>query len=196
MLVAIAGGIGSGKSVVSRIVSALGYPVYDCDSRASVIMDTNYEIKKRLVADIHPDSVDENGEIDRGRISSIVFNDADALSKLNSIVHVAVKCDIARWNKETKNDLKFVETAILYQSGIDRMVDRVWIVVAPLDLRVERVMERNGMTRNQVLARIASQDQFTIETPHPYVIELENDSFTPLLPQIEHALSVIMESKI
>ena len=82
-----------------------------------------------------------------------------------------------------------METAILYQSGLDNMVDEVWEVDAPLDLRVERVMVRNGFDRSQVLSRIASQDRFIPDSPHRCVRGIVNDGVEPLLPQIEAALN-------
>lgn len=188
MLIAISGGIGCGKTVVSRIVVALGYEVYDCDSRAAALMDSDAGIKSLIASQVHPESVTPDGQIDRKRLSEIVFADYEALQRLNSIVHAAVRADLARWASERPGSTLFVETAILYQSGLDRMVDEVWEVGAPVDLRVERVMLRNGITREQVLARIASQDRFVPETVHPSTHLIVNDGVDPLLPQVEALL--------
>lgn len=190
MLTAISGGIGCGKTIVSRIVIAMGYPVYDCDSRATEIMNTDPEIKRSIAEDIHPDCVRADGMIDRKRLSEIVFSDYEALQRLNAIVHGAVRKDLASWYGEQGDVCAFVETAILYQSGIDRMVDEVWEIDAPLDLRVERVMARNGFSREHVLARISSQESFEVQERHSNVRIISNDSISPLLPQIERALNV------
>lgn len=188
MLIAITGGIGCGKTVVSRIVGALGYEVYDCDSRAARIMDSDAAIKRMIAERVHPESLTADGHIDRKRLSEIVFGDYEALQRLNSIVHEAVRADLSRWGAARAVSTFFVETAILYQSGLDRMVDAVWKVDAPLDLRISRVMARNGVTREKVLARIASQDAFVPQAVHPSVFRIVNDGVEPILPQVEALL--------
>lgn len=183
-LIAISGGIGCGKSVVSAILDRLGYHVYDCDTRAKLLMDSSREIMNRLVNEIH-ESVVVDGHIDRKRLSQLVFSDADKLARLNSIVHGEVKTDLSRWaDRHSDDSLLFVETAILYQSGLDKMVDEVWEVVAPLALRIERVMSRNGCSAAEVESRIASQ-VVDAESPRGEVHKIVNDGFTPLLPRVE-----------
>lgn len=130
-LIAICGGIGSGKSVVCRIVAAMGHEVYDCDSRAKEIMDCSAEIKNAIACRVHREAIAPDGSIDRRRLGEIVFSDAEALARLNSIVHAAVREDLALWAARRPGKLLFVETAILYQSGLDAMVDEVWDVEAP-----------------------------------------------------------------
>ncbi|MCM1076570.1 MAG: dephospho-CoA kinase [Bacteroides sp.] len=195
MLTAISGGIGCGKTVVSRMVEAMGYPVYDCDSHAASLMDTDNDIKLGIASRIHTECILPDGQIDRKRLSRIVFDDYEAIQTLNSIVHSAVRQDLSEWYSVQNVGRCFVETAILYQSGLDKMVDDVWEVDAPLDLRIERVMTRNGFDRNQVLARISSQDSFVVENVHPNVLMIINDGFRPLLPQIEKALNTCHDYK-
>ena len=156
-LIAITGGIGSGKSIISDILRAMGHKVYDCDTRAKALMDTDESIKNDLIDLISIDAVRNDRTIDRKLLSEIVFNDPDALSRLNSIVHKAVRADLRRWRDTSSDKTVWVETAILYASRLDREVDEVWEVTAPTELRVQRVMKRNSMSREQVLARISSQ---------------------------------------
>lgn len=186
--VAVCGGIGSGKSVVCRVLRALGYSVFDTDTEARRIMDTDREIHRRLNEEIHPQAV-VDGRVDRRRISEVVFASAPALAALNGIVHAAVRRELEAWFEARRGEGRplFVETAILYQSGLDRMVDEVWEVEAPESLRVERVMQRNGLSEAEVRARIASQ-RFEPERRHPQVKSLINDGVRPLLPQIEALL--------
>lgn len=189
-IIAITGGIGSGKSVVSRILRINGYHVYDSDSRAKALMDSRDDIHRRLVAEIHPQAV-QNGIIDRPLISKTVFSDSAKLQNLNHIVHTAVIEDLGIWVDHTPAQTVFVETAILYASGMNRTVDAEWRVQAPLETRIARVMARNGLTRAQVEARI--QAQKSEEQPHdihPALFTLLNDDTTPLLPQIEALLAV------
>lgn len=185
-MIAISGGIGSGKSVVSEILSAMGYAVYDCDSEAKRLMDTSREIKKRISREISCDAVVDD-VINRTLLGNIVFNDRKALETLNAIVHDAVRKDLQLWRESHRCRLCFVETAILYQSRIDGMVDEVWEVEAPADVRVERVMKRNGLSREQVEARIASQE-FVPERYHDNTRRVTNDGCQAVLPQIERLL--------
>lgn len=185
-IIAITGGIGSGKSVVSRIVAAMGFDVYDCDSRAKKLMDSSRTIKDSIAEEICREAIDDDGHIDRRRLADAVFGDAVLLNKLNGLVHAAVREDFATWIGG--RSIVFVETAILYQSRLDEMVDEVWEVIAPREMRVERVMSRNGISREDVELRIDSQDRFVADRVHGCVHRLVNDGFTPVLPRIESLL--------
>lgn len=183
----ICGGIGSGKSVVSRILSEMGYPVYDCDRRARQIMDSDPDIHSRLCSLIHPKAV-RDGIIDRELIGDIVFKDSEKLKALNSIVHSAVLSDIRNWiDSLPAARHAFVECAIPRSSRLDEYITNIWEVVAPLEVRVDRVMLRNCLSRRDVLHRIESQHSEDISgIPHVNII---NDNFRPLLPQIQSLLS-------
>lgn len=185
ILTAICGGIGAGKSVVSRILREMGRKVYDCDAEARRIMDCDATIHERLNSMIHPQCV-VGGKVDRRLISSIVFSDSESLARLNSIVHSAVIQDIERWSRENAAEPRlWVETAIPHASGIVDMVDSIWLVTAPVELRVQRVMLRNNLPESEILARIDSQRD---EENLPAASILVNDGLIPLLPQIHNLL--------
>lgn len=186
-VIALTGGIGCGKSVVARVLGAIGYDVYDCDSRAKAIMDESAEIKARIGAEVCREAIGGDGAIDRAVLAAEVFGNRAKLAVLDSIVHNAVRVDLSRWSGN--REVAFVETAILYQSGLDRMVDAVWNVDAPRDLRIQRVMTRSGLTYTQVESRMASQDEFVDFTPHPNIYSIVNDGVEPVLPQVERLLS-------
>ena len=186
-VIAITGGIGSGKSVVSRVLVEMGYPVYDCDSRARDIMDNDCGIKRAIADNIGVECI-VDGMIDRSRLSRIVFNDSVLLSRLNEIVHSAVRDDLKRFIESVGGYPCFVETAILYQSGIDLMVDEVWEVTAPVDVRIERVAMRNGLSEREIRARISSQDSYVPVREHANVKIIVNDNFTAVLPQVNRLL--------
>ena len=188
-IIAITGGIGSGKTVVSRILSTMGHHVYDCDARAKVLMDNDVDIKSQVYGEILKDSSVPEGPIDRKRLAGVVFADKAMLELLNGIVHDAVKADIRAWAEMQNEDVCWVESAIIYESGIDRMVDEVWEVCAPLELRIERVMKRNGMSRSEVEARIESQRRPSDMVLHSRTRMLVNDGVIPLLPQVTGLLS-------
>lgn len=187
MIVAITGGIGSGKSVVSQVLRLLGHLVYDCDANAKRLMNESEALRKSLVnrfgADLYL-----HGVFNAQYLSSIVFADKSALVDLNAIVHPAVKADILAWGRE-KGGLVFVETAIPYSSGVNLLVDKIWKVTAPTEVRVERVMTRNGMKREQVEQRIASQ-AFEEKQSEKDVVVI-NDGSTALIPQIVENLKLL-----
>lgn len=187
-IIAITGGIGSGKSIVSRILLTLGYKVYDCDSQAKRIMSQSQAIKSFLLSRISPLAVRADGTIDRSVVADVVFADPTTLDALNNCVHGEVAADFYEWSHSFAG-VKFVETAILYQSGFDRLVNEVWEVTAPVETRIMRVMARNNCRRADVEKRIESQDSFCPERRHGRTFEIVNDGFTALLPQIESLIT-------
>lgn len=196
-LIAVTGGIGSGKSVVSRILRVMGYEVYDCDSRAKRLMDESNRIKRRIAEEVCAEAivVDASGDmiIDRKRLADAVFSDADKLRQLNGIVHGAVKEDIATWHATAskRQQILFVETAILYTAGMDKMVDGVWMVEAPMHIRLKRAMSRDNASRDAVAARIEKQhgeELLAQSASHRSTSIIINDGMLPLLPQVEALL--------
>lgn len=184
-LIAITGGIGSGKSVVSRVLRAYGYPVYDCDSEAKRLMDTDRDIKQQLCELISPDAVRADGTIDRPLIAQIVFSDHHHLAMLNSIVHSAVRAHLRQWVARVPDGPAFVETAILYESRLNEDVDAEWRVIAPDELRIARTMARSNLSREQVIARMRAQEtEPSIDAVRPPLFTIDNDLSTPLIPQI------------
>lgn len=189
-IVALTGGIGSGKSVVSRILRIKGYEVIDTDAHAKAIMDSDDDIKQRLTAEID-NSVVHNGVIDRRRLAEIVFADSEKLALLNSIVHGKVRDSLLNIANQ-RDGVLFVETAIFYQSGLNRMADAEWRVESPLELRISRVMARNSLRRDEVIARIASQKFIpNSDEPQPSLTIIYNDEQHLLLPQINEAIAVL-----
>ena len=189
-VIAITGGIGSGKSVVSTILRTIGYGVYDCDSRAKAVMDNSREIKEALVAAFGADAVDAGGVINRPHIAQVVFSDKEALQKLNGIVHPAVEADLQRWISNDPQRVAFVETAILRESGLNRLVDGIWHVTAPKEVRIERVMKRNNLPREAVEARILSQKAEEGSCGMPEV-KIINDDRHAVLPQVMRLLEAL-----
>lgn len=188
-LIAIAGGIGSGKSVVSSILRIMGYPVYDCDSEAKNLMNTSVAIKNDLVANFGAESVTGEGTINTKHISSVVFKDRNALNVINSIVHPRVKEDILLKLEKCEQDVMFVETAILLQSNLLDIINGVWLVNAPENIRVERVMKRNAMSEEDVRKRIRAQQgqDYSVLSG---CCEIMNDGSQAVLPQVEALLRV------
>ena len=189
-LIAVTGGIGSGKSVVCRILGAKGYNVYDCDSRARRLMESDPGIKERLCTEITPAAVTPDGLLARKAIADVVFDSPEKLARLNAIVHGAVLSDIVRWyGVHAREGLPlFVETAILYQSGLDRMVTEVWEVTAPDEVRIRRAVLRDSAPAEAIEARIRSQ-RVQPEHPHENVHLIVNDDVTPVLLAVNALLA-------
>lgn len=181
--IAVCGGIGSGKSVVSGMVAAMGFPVYDTDSRARILMDGSDTIKSRIASEISPSAVID-GMIDRKLLSKIVFNDSQALSRLNDIVHSAVRADFVRWRDAINGPIVFLESAILFESGFDSLADVVWEVTAPRELRAVRIMKRSNLTADEAEARITAQETAGCPHIHKAISLIVNDDVEPLLPQV------------
>lgn len=196
-LIAITGGIGSGKSVVSRMMQVMGYHVYDCDSRAKRLMTDDDDVRHQLVDAFGGDTYLADGSINREHLSAVAFADKNALSRLNAIVHPATAKDLLRWSAEQSRkgaSLAFVETALLRTAALDQVVDQVWHVTAPATVRIDRVMTRSGLTAAQVQARILSQ---TLEDEiAPGEHELINDNTRSLLAQVMSLLQFNNESSI
>ena len=184
MLIAITGGIGSGKSVVSKVLATMGYPVYDTDSEARRLMNADVHVRNALIQAFGPEVFAPDGKLNRAGLASKVFNNPEALQLLNGIVHPAVRDDVKRWCQSQASSIAFVETAILHQSKMDAMVDAVWTVTAPMQVRIERVMRRSGLTASQVTDRIKSQQA---EEGRADVV-IVNDGKQAILPQIVQAL--------
>ena len=184
--IAIIGGIGSGKSVVSQILRVMGFPVYDCDAEAKRLMDNSQKIKSRIVDAFGEESL-LNGQLNRPYLATMVFGFPENLKKLNGIVHPEVHADFEQWVAECNAGAVFVETAILFESGMDAFVDEIWLVDAPEDIRVARVVKRNGLPVEQVQARIRSQ-KIIAETCLP-LYRIDNSGKVSLLPQIDELIA-------
>ena len=189
-LIAITGGIGSGKSVVARLVQVMGHEVYDCDSRAKALMTENEEVRHLLIEAFGKETYHNDGTLNRQHLSEVAFGDDKALARLNGIVHPATARDMQQWaQRQADNGVRvaFVETALLRTAGLDRLVDEVWHVTAPASVRIPRVMARSGLTEQQVRERIAAQsvEDALATGEHPII----NDDVTAVLPQVLNLLS-------
>lgn len=188
-LIALTGGIGAGKSTVANVLKAWNYPVFNCDNEAKDIMDFDNTIKQRIADEISADVLCE-GVIDRVRLAQIVFADKNKLSALNSIVHGAVRQRLKEWaGPFRRNNIIFVETAILYSGGLSGMVDAEWRVTAPVEARIERVMIRSQLTRESIIARINAQKyEENPACPVSNVLLICNDGVHAVMPQLYSAI--------
>lgn len=186
-LIGLTGGIGTGKSTVARILRLRGDEVYDCDIEAKRLMDESMEVRRSLRDHWGEDIYSARGELDRRKVAEYVFADRREKAWLDSLVHGLVRDDVKRWvdtHTDYRHNTVFVESAILFTSGLADMCQEVWEVTAPLDVRVERVMKRSGLTREQALARIEAQKEEQKICQSHHTLQIVNDGTTPLLDVI------------
>lgn len=191
MLIGLTGGIGSGKSTIADCLRRKGYPVYDCDSQAKRILVDNEEVRKKI-QDVFGEAAYEEKEgqliYNTKLVAAAVFCDGSKLQKLNAIVHPAVCEDVRQWSMQFKKGkgVGFVESAILYESHLDALCDKIVAVVAPMDLRIKRTMRRDGAEEEHVQQRIASQmqDEWLMEHADYVIHNDETRSIEALVTEI------------
>ena len=159
IIIGVTGGIGSGKSYICRIISSLGFPVYNCDAEAKKLMNTNKHIINSLKQLIGENSYDSEGNLNKPIITQFLFANEENAHKINSVVHPVVKEDFRSWASAQNADLIFMESAILFESGFIDVVDNVITITAPPETRIERTIRRDNTTREQVIARMNQQMQ-------------------------------------
>ncbi len=182
-VIGITGGIGSGKSVVARLLRLCGFPVYDSDACAKLLYDEDAVLRQNLMtlfgAELYAD-----GKLDRNALAALIFADKAKLQQVNALVHPAVFRDFDMWCKRQNAEFVFVESAILLQTDFCNRVDAVLLVDAPENVRVERVCRRNGATEAQVTERMKAQmPSAEMRTKADFVVE--NDGTQSVIAQTD-----------
>lgn len=185
-LIGLTGGIGSGKSTVAAVFSAMLIPVYESDTRAKELMNQDPELKKGIIGLLGSEAYTPEGQLNRSRIASQVFNDPSLLQQLNSLVHPAVAKDVHAWmEKDVIKSAPYVikESAILFEEHLTANLDAVILVIAPEALRIARVIHRDKVTEEQVRERMRHQWPDVQKIPlADYVIY--NDGQRSLIEQV------------
>jgi dephospho-CoA kinase len=195
-ILGLTGGIGSGKSVVSKLFQISGIPVYDSDIRSKILCDTDIELKESLIQlfgfDIYTDNL-----LNRQNLAKHIFNDKGALKTVNALIHPAVERDFREWVDGLKSDTipaVAQETAILFEAGLEKQYDQIICVIAPEGLRIARVCKRSGLDPEAVSERIKnqlSQDELIRQSD----VIIENDGIHALIPQVNAFIRTISETK-
>jgi dephospho-CoA kinase len=154
--VGLTGGIGSGKSTVAKIFEVLGIPVYYADEAAKNIMNSNEELRTKIITAFGSESY-VNNELNRPYIASIVFDNAEKLDLLNSITHPATIDDAERWMQQQNSPYVIKEAALIFESGSAENLDFIIGVFSPVALRIKRIMDRDLITRDEVMKRMNRQ---------------------------------------
>ena len=157
LIIGITGGIGSGKSTFSRHLRELGLQVFDTDMEAKNLQNYCPVVRNKVIAEFGEGVYNANG-LDRAKMAQIVFANADRLQKLNHIVHPEVKKKFYEWVMMHPGErFLFMECAILFEGGFNELVDKIVLVTAPIEERIRRVMNRDNVTAEHVMARIRNQ---------------------------------------
>ena len=170
-IIGLAGGIGSGKSKAAAYFSELGIPCYIADDRAKELMTSSMTIQQAIINEFGAESY-INGNLNRPFLASIVFKDIVLLATLNAIVHPAVASDFRSWLLEQNSIYVIKEAAILFENGGAKLCDQVILVTAPKEIRVQRVIDRDKCTKEDVLERMSKQWSDAKKKPlADYIIE-------------------------
>ena len=184
--IGITGGIGSGKSTVASVFACLGAPVYDADSHAKALMTTDGNLKEAIRKEFGTLSFTDQGQLNRNYLASEVFPNQEKLKRLNQLVHPRVAEDYQKWyDAQQKRRCPYVikEAALLYDSGSNRLLDKVIVVAAPDSVRIERVKARDKRSDREIetiMKRQMPQDEMIQRAD--FVVE--NDGKKMILPQI------------
>lgn len=181
--IGITGGIGAGKSVVSRVLRCNGFNVYDCDYEAKKIMTMDSEVKMSLIEKLGSGIYNYDGTLNRGKLAEEIFSDYKTREFVNSVVHKAVIQNIEKKRKNIKGWF-FIESAIIASSGISYICDKIWIITAPLDQRINRVINRDSISSEDIKKRMESQQQELSLLPNNEKLVIKNDEKMPLLQEI------------
>jgi dephospho-CoA kinase len=192
--IGITGGIGSGKSTVCQIFAKMGVPVYNADLQAREIMNTDTKLVKALKKEFGNDIYGDDGLLIRPKLAAIVFVDKAKVEKLNGLVHPAVKEGFRQWaQKQTNCPYVIKEAALMFESESYKDLDYVVTVSAPKELRILRVVERDGAKRADVIKRMDNQLTEKERTERADFI-IKNDGTHLLIPQVMELHQLFLEA--
>ena len=191
MIVGLTGGIGSGKTTVAHLFEAMGCVIYNSDDKAKEVY-FQPSVKKQVVELLGGEAYHNDKEINKEYISKRVFSNTEFLHELNNIIHPAVKADFILFqSKLPLETIVIKESAILFETGIYKDLDKTILVTAPLNIKIERVKKRNAVSEDEIKKRMSAQ--WTDEQKVPLAnFVIVNDGTKPLIPQV---ISVIQQLK-
>jgi dephospho-CoA kinase len=184
--IGLTGGIGSGKSYIAGVLEKMGYPVYYSDEQAKVLTDTHPEIRAGLISRFGTGIYSEE-ILNRKELAAHIFKSEPDRIFVNQLIHPVVRADFERWCAEQHTALVFNEAAILFETGAYKQFDATVLVIAPHELRMQRIMERDRCTVEQAEARMKSQWSDEQKIPLATVVITSNGEL-PLVSQIERAI--------
>lgn len=190
--IGITGGIGSGKSVVSQLLCLMGIPVYGCDIEAKRLMSQSEEIRAELVRIVGDKVYGSDGQLDRNYLAAYMFGNANHVAQINRIVHPCVRADFRQWVEQADKDVVAVESAILFEAGMDADVDAVWVVSAPKEIRLQRAVLRDKASEESIRRRMRNQCS-DAEYRERADVTIYNDGIHSLISQVRECLAPLGE---
>lgn len=187
--IALTGGIGSGKSVVANVFRCLGVPVYDSDSRAKMLMNSDSVIKQCL-QDLLGPQVYKDSTLQKDVVAQAIFGNADICRMVNEIVHPRVWLDYKQWSDSMRCPFTIMETALLYETDLYKNFHKSIVVAAEERIRIARVMKRDGFDANKVFERIKNQPSYEKALQKADFIIENNDTF--VIPQVIEVYNTII----
>ncbi|NDV64813.1 dephospho-CoA kinase [Bacteroides sp. 224] len=186
--IGITGGIGSGKSVVSRLLEIMGIPVYISDVESKRLTISNPRIRRELIA-LLGEEVYKDNELNKPLLASYLFSDPAHTQQINHIIHPEVRKDFQEWvNRHKHHKIVAMESAILIEAGFANEVDKIVMIYAPLEIRIKRAVKRDSSTYEEIAKRIRNQmDDEEKRKQADFLIC--NDGSTPLIPQVKELLN-------
>ena len=189
----ITGGIGAGKSVVASFLKATGIPVYIADDESKKLTSTSPRIKAQLIK-LFGENLYAGGILNKALLASLIFENKDNLRVVNSIIHPEVMSDFEAWAmKHADKKLIAMEAAILFESGFDKTMDFIVTVTAPQEERIERLLKRNNVPREEILSRMSNQLPEEEKCKRSDFV-IYNDNDRAIIPQIGNILDSIVSS--
>ncbi len=192
-LIGLTGGIGSGKSTIAEIFRTLHVPVYDSDERAKSLMNTSPELRENIQRLFGQEAYTPDQEINRAYVASRVFKDTELLKQLNALVHPAVFQDLVTWAQKPEQmaaPYLVQESAILFEAALNSRFTAVVLVIAPMEVRIERVMQRDHVSHEAVVDRMRNQWPDEQKLPYADYI-IYNDGSRSLISQVTDIDSMI-----
>ncbi len=194
-IIGLTGGIGSGKSTVAKFIEKMGYPVYYSDIRAKEIVNDNLQLKEQIIELLGTTAYDSDNHYNRKLVAGMVFENDALLQALNGIIHPAVRLDFEKWIGQQDNPVIFKETALLFELGLDKECSQTILVTAEDNIRMKRVMDRDGKTYREIEAvmdkQLPEKDKLKLAD---YVIH-NNDGLAELEAETERVIAQLAEAK-
>ncbi|MBV7441829.1 dephospho-CoA kinase [Weeksellaceae bacterium TAE3-ERU29] len=194
-IIGITGGIGSGKSTVAKLIEEQGFPVYNSDVRAKEITNNSPIIKNQLI-EWYGEDMYKNNKLNKEKLAKIIFNNKAELEKVNHLIHPEVFKDFEEWKNQQTTDFIFKEAAILFESGSYKNCDAVLTISAPINIRIQRAMERDNSSKEDIQKRIEKQwNDKKRESKANFIIK-NNSSFKDLEKKVDYFLKNLKNTPI
>lgn len=189
--IGLTGGIGSGKTTVAHIFELMGIPVYYADAAAKAIVNEDEQLKALIIEQFGPNAY-KDGVLNRSYISSVIFEDKEKLAVLNNLVHPATIQNAEQWMQKQQAPYTIKEAALIFESGSQENLDMVIGVFAPKSLRIHRTMQRDGVSRDEVLKRMSNQVNENIKMRLCDFV-IHNDEQQLVIPQVVALHEALLE---